>query len=213
MGVTLITIQQGDSIVAEQPLVFLGTGSVGDPGAARRLVWPSGVSPLLAPIVYQVDSSGVTLNPARTLNLDKAVLPHPRTAAVQTLGTTQVVRFERTIEDVIVTEVWPAEAGSSMPSSLFRLLYEYLANAALIGADDDPITWEPRDRSDKVYAVELLSLSAGGEDDETRFDLVDARERPPAGTVLDDALASLSPLPTGLITTEVRLRFRIVAEV
>lgn len=214
MGSSLIVIQQGEPVVAEQQLVFIGTGSAGDPAAPRRLVWPSSVSPLLAPVVYSLGASGVVFNPSRTLNFDTDGLPHPRTAAVETLGTTRVVRFERSLADVVVTEIWEAKGGASMTSALFRLLYEYLRNAALIPAEGPQIRWEPRDRSTRIYEVVLLSLSAGGSDDATRFDIADLRADPlTASKVYDDALAQLSPLPTGLVLTDVQLQFKLHAEV
>src|SRR5689334_10982490 len=162
MGTSLLTIQQGTPVTASSTLTFLGTGSAGDPAAARRLVWPTGVSPLLAPLVYAVASNGVVLNPSRLLNFDAVPLPHPRTQVVETLGTTRSVRFERALADVVVTEIWEAKGGASMPTSLFRLLYEYLANAALIPADGPYIVWEPRDRTTARYSVALLSLGVGG---------------------------------------------------
>lgn len=213
MSTSLITIQQGESVVAEEELFFLGTASAGDPRAPRRLVWPSAVSPLLAPLVYALGS--IPLNPSRTLNLDTQVLPHPRTAVVETLGATRTVRFERTLADVVVTEIWEAKAGASMTTAFFRLLYEYLVNARSIPAGGPFITWEPRDRSERIYAVALVSLSAGGsgDDDESRFDVADVRADPRTETVeLDRVLDALSATPTGLVTTEVRLRMQILGE-
>lgn len=212
MGTTLITIQQGDPIIVETELFFLGIGSEGTPGAARRLVWPTAVSPLLAPIVYAVGANAVPLNPSRLLNFDKTPLPHPRTSTVETLGSTLAVRFERSDEDVVVTEVWGSEPGASMPTSLFRLLYEYLVNAALLPAGGPYVQWEPRDRTEAVYDVVLLSLSVGGQgdNDEQRFDIADVRPRD--ATEIDHALSRLNVLPTGLLTADVTLRFKIVGE-
>lgn len=216
MSTSLITIQQGvpvEAVTLESELFFLGTASAGDPRAPRRLVWPAALTPLLAPLVYALGAT--PLNPTRTLNLDTQVLPHPRTQVVETLGATRSVRFERALADVVVTEIWGAEAGASMTSAFFRLLYEYLRNSALIPAGGPFIAWEPRDRSTRSYAVALLSLSAGssGEDDEARFDVADLRADPGTGAKeLDDALRSLSATETGLVTTEVRLRFQILGE-
>lgn len=210
MGDTLIIIQQGAPTVVSSTLTFLGTGSAGDPTACRRLVFPASVSALLAPITYSVGPNGQCFNPTRTLNLDNAVLPHPRTAAVETLSTTKVVRFERGIDDVIVTETWQG----GMPTSFFRLLYEYLINAGLIpNVGPDFIQWEPKDRSTKVYNVALLSLSVGGGDGETRFDVADIRADLGVVGQFDNALTTLNTTPTGLIDVEVELRMKIIGEV
>lgn len=220
MGETLIIIQLGDPLVVEDVTTYLGTGTAGDPSACRRLVFPSGIvdgagDPVaLAPIVYAIRASGgKCLNPTRTLNLDNFVLPHPITQPVKTLGSTRVVRFENGTEDVIVTEIWSASAGASMTTAFFRLLYEYLLNARFIpGGGPSYVQWEPRDRSEETYNVELLSLTAGNGGDEERFDLADIR----GGDVLaaapdfDNVFTRVSPTPTGLVDVEVRLRMRIV---
>ena len=214
MGETLIIIQQGEPVVAEDAVTFLGIGSTGDPDACRIMTFPSTVTPLLAPIPYVV--AGICQNPDRTFNLDNDVLPHPRTAAVVTLGTTKVLRTEEDTDDVIVTEVWQGgDALAAMPTALFRQFYEYLINAPQfqVGGTDF-ITWEPRDRNSFVYNIELLSLSVGGGTGETRFDVKDFREPGgiAGGASIANALDSLAPAPTttGLVDREVRLRFRIV---
>lgn len=217
MSETLIIIQQGTPVVVTDTATFLGTGTAGDPAACRRLVFPDGVvdgnaDPVaLAPIVYAVTTTGRCLNPNRTFNLDNVVLPHPTTAAVKTLGSTKVVRFEERDEDVIVTEVWTAGGGASMPTSLFRLFYEYLLNERFIPTGLY-ITWEPRDRSEKTYLVELLSLSAGGGDGEQRFDLADIRGGDSTTGSIDAVLERVGPAATGLVDVDVSLRMRIVSE-
>lgn len=215
MGTTLLVIQQGAAAVDEEELVFLGIGSAGDPDACRILRFPANVSPLLAPITYTVGSLGLCCNPSRTLNLDNVVLPHPLTEAVRTLGTTRVIRFEEQDEDVIVTEIWEgSENEAAMTTAFFRSFYEYLINADLIPASGTLgfIQWEPRDRSDRVYNVELLSLEVGGGGDQMRFDVVDLRDQ--GGDNIANALDSLTPpgTPTGVVDREVRLRMRIISE-
>lgn len=211
MGEVLIAIQGAVPAVAEDEVVFLGIGSEGDQGACRRLVFPASVTPLLPPIVYSV--GGVCKNPDRTFNLDNAVLPHPITEAVLTLGSTRVIRFEEQEEDVICTEVWlGSDRELSMSTALFRQFYEYLINAKLIPSiGPDFIHWEPRDRTDRVYNVELLSLSVGGGSGESRFDVVDLRDD--GGAEIQNALQPLSPVPTGVVDREVELRMRILSEV
>ena len=212
MGEVLIIIQQGVPVVAEDEVEFFGVGSAGDPTACRRLTFPANVSPLLAPIVYAID--GKCCNPSRSFNIDNAVMPHPLTAAVRTIGSTRVVRFEEQDEDVIVTETWEGgDTDAAMTTALFRQFYEYLINAKLIPPSGvlGFIQWEPRDRTDKVYNVELLSLEAGGGGPEQRFDILDLRQ--PGGTEISNSLDSINPVPTGLVDREVRLRMRIISEV
>ncbi len=211
MSEVIYPIQLGEPVVASAPITFLGTGSAGSLGACRRLVFPESVSPLLAPIIYQWGDLGRCLNPARTLNLDNVPLVHPSTRAVKTLGTTKVLRQEESLSDVIVTEIWEARGGISMPTFFYRLLYEYLINTPPFSlSQTDYIIWEPRDRTDKTYNVELLSLSAGPGEGEAQHDVRDLRTE--SGTY-DDALTLANVQPTGIIDKEVRLRMRIVSEV
>ena len=193
MGETLIVIQGAAAVVAEDEVVFLGIGSAGDPDACRRLVFPASVTPLLPPIVYSI--ANVCRNPDRTFNLDNAVLPHPITEAVRTLGSTRVIRFEEQEEDVIVTEQWVgSQRQLAMTTALWRQFYEYLINAKLIPSiGPDFIQWEPRDRTDRIYNVELLSLSVGGGEGERRFDVVDLKDD--GGGEIQNALDSLSQPP------------------
>ncbi len=215
MGEVLIIIQQGAATVAEDEVIFLGIGSAGDVDACRRLVFPTNVSPLLAPIVYSI--KGLCANPDRTFNLDNAVLPHPITNKVLTIGSSRVIRFEELVPDVIVTELWEGGEGeAAMTTALFRQFYEYLINAPLFDpAQIDFITWEPRDRTARIYNVELLSLSAGGGAGESRFDVKDLRDAGGLefGGSIENALDGLNALPTGIVDREVRLRMRIISEV
>ncbi len=216
MANSLIIYQQGVPIVIEAFPVFIGTGSEGTPGACRRLVFPPALSPLLAPIIYQTSAAGSCLNPTRTFNFDKSPLFHPITRTQLTIGSTRDLRFTTAIEDVIVTELWDgSDQESSMPTSFFRLLYEYLINSPpFVDGQTNFIVWEPRDRSTTIYNVSLLSLTVGGAQDETRFDIVDLRD--PGGLTdggnIENAVDSLNTLPTGLIDREVRLRMRIISE-
>lgn len=211
MGSSLIILQQGTPAEAEDTVTLLGIGSAGDPSALRRLVYPSSVSMDLPPVVYSV--AGLACTPTRTLNLDNAVLTTARAEAVKTLGSTRVVRFDEGLEDTIVTEVWEGSANrAAMPTSLFRQLYEYWINPPPFSLSGQAyIRWEPRDRSTKVYEVELLDLSVGGEGG---FDVADLRELGGrwGGGSIDNALDSVNATPTGWIDKEVRLRMRIVAE-
>jgi hypothetical protein len=211
MGEVLIPIQPAVPVVAEDEVTFFAIGSAGDPGACRRLVFPASVTPLLIPIIYAI--AGQCKNPDRTFNLDNAVLPHPITSAVRTLGSTRVLRFEEEVEDVIVTEVWVgSQTQLSMITALFRQFYEYLINAKLIPSEGpDFIHWEPRDRTEKIYNVELLSLSVGDGEGERRFDVLDLRDA--GGDEIENALDGLSPVPTGGIDRSVTLRMRIISEV
>ena len=213
MPSTIIVIQQGVPQVIAAGVTFLGTASAGDPDACRRLVFPSSVSTLLAPITYTGGPRGQCMNPTRTFNLDNVVLPHPTTSVVKTIGGSRTIRQEETDTDVIVTEIWGVDSGLAMPTPLFRLFYEYLTNGSLIGGLDDKIQWEPRDRSDRIYTVDLLSLSVGGGDGETRFDVTDVRGLDASTSDFDNALTTWNAVDAGIIDREVRLRMRIIADV
>lgn len=213
MGSSLILIQQGDPLIVEQAVTFIGIGSAGDRGACRRLVFPQITTPAIPPLVYS--AFGLCANPDRTYNLDNDVLQHPITSVDLTLGSTRVTRFETGIDDVIVTEVWEGSQNRmAATTALFRQFYDYLMNAALLGPDDF-ITWEPRDRNSNVYQVELLSLTVGSGTGERRFDVQDFLE--PGGIfqggTIENAMDAANTLQTGFVDREMELRMRVVAKV
>lgn len=213
MGESLILIQQGDPVIVEQAVTFIGIGSSGDRSACRRLVFPSVTTPAIPPLVYS--HFGICANPDRTFNLDNDVLTHPIVSVDRTLSSTRVTRFETTETDVIVTELWeggPSRAATT--TALFRQFYDYLRNSALLGPTDF-ITWEPRDRNAFIYQVELLSLTVGSGSEDQRFDLQDFLD--PGGLFQggdsENALDAANVLQTGWIDREMELRMRIVAKV
>lgn len=198
----------GTLVSGSSSLVLVDTGTTGDPGAVRRLVHPDSVN--FATLVYAT-------NPERTINFDTTPLLAPFVALQRTMTATRVTRFEMLEGDVVVTEVWPAGGNrASMSAAFFRLLYEYLNNPP----DYDPldpvyIHWEPRDRTDRIYAVELLKLSLGGGGEPDVYDVKEVRSRGglyEGGSILA-ALDGLESVETGLLDAEVKLVMKIVAEV
>ncbi len=217
MSETLIIIQLGVAAVAEEEVTFLGIGSAGERTACRLMTHPNNFvsSVALAPITYTV---GVyCFNPNRTLNLDNEILNHPITSAPLTIGGRKVVRFETSQTDVIVTEIWEGNnQKASMPTALFRQFKEYIDNPPVVNVSaPEFIIWEPRNRNERAYEIELLDLSVGGGGaggNDTRFDVLDLRG--PGGLseggTFENATDGLNILPTGLIDRQVTLRFRIV---
>jgi len=212
------TINQGPPAVLAAGVTLLGAGSEGDPYAFRRLVHPD---PTIAPLTYFA-------NPDRTTNFDKVPLLAPRTRVVKTLDTSTVNRFEAVESDVVISEIWTALDGQRIviPTSFFRLLYEYLINPpTFVPTSPVYIQWEPRDRSDdgtgntRVYNIEILSLTVGGGGrGEQNYDVSDFR---PRGGVNDTKftgttygpLDDLQPTFSGLVDRTAVLRFKIVSEV
>lgn len=202
----IIFIGLGTPTTASPTRVLFDSGQSGELGAQRILTHPDGTN--FAPINYYK-------NPTRTFNLDNEILPAPIADAVLTLGSRPVVRFERALKDVIVTEVWEGGEGrqASMPTFLFRQLYEYLRNPPVF----DPIaqtyiTYQPRDRNTKTYNVQFYELRVGGGTGNDKvFDIDDFRLK--AGAVIMNPLEDLDVSPTGLITRDVLVKLRVVSEV
>lgn len=204
-------INLGSPTVTEDTTVLLGTGSSGTVGAKRVLVHPDAVN--FPPITYY-------LNPHRSINLDNTVLPSPLVEAVRTAGTTQLSRSEREVDDVVITEIWQATPQrASMPTFLFRLLYEYHLNPPPFNTDPAQqtyITWSPRDRAltaggdPRVFNIETVSLTVGGGGVNQEFDVRDIRAE---GDVIKSAFDDLDATPSGVLDRTVTFRFRIVSEV
>lgn len=206
-------ISLGTPLSGAVGLTFLGTGSAGTRGALRRLIHPN---PSLPPITYWG-------NPDRTFNLDNDVLISPRVNALRGLEDTTLVRFEDAISDVIVTEIWTATEGRrySVPTFFFRLLDEYWVNTP----DYEPlaqeyIQWQPRDRNDFTYNIEIIRLTVGGGAENNQlFDVADVRQRGGKydpnfpGAPYMNSTDSLNVLETGLLDRTMQLQFKIKSKV
>lgn len=186
-------------------VTFLGLASQGTPGAERVLTHPD---QQLAPIVYD-------RNPDDLFNFHNTALRGPISFADLTLSSTVVTRFDTLEEDTIVTEQWLGARGTrgAMATFFYIQLYEYLINPpAFDPINPSYIQWEPRDRSDEVWNVQLLDLRSGGGGSRDRQHKV--RDlRAAGGSVIENATAGLNVLPTGIIDETVQLLMRLVSKV
>jgi hypothetical protein len=194
------------SVTTTSGLVLYESGQAGVQGAKRTLTHPDGDN--FAPITYYK-------NPTRVFNLDNEVLPAPISSSILTLGSRQTIRHETAVDDVLIREVWEGTEGrtASMPTYFWRLLYEYLRNPPPFSPTAQTfIEWAPRDRSAKVYNVELYQLRVGGGGGaDFVFDVDDFRQA--VGPEIRGPLESFDVSPTGLITRTVEMRLRVVSEV
>ncbi len=191
-----IEIFEGTALASSTTVTYLGLGSQGTLLANRILTHPTSG---LAPIVYSP--------PDETLNLDNDVLSLPDAAAQKTLTTTQLIRMERDLDDVIVTEIWNgSDQRASMHTAFWRSLYEYAKNAPASGSY---ITWQPRDKNAFTYNVEIVSLGTPGAPDE--LNVKDIRAR--GGSVIKHGLAGVTTVDTGVVDKSVRLAMLIVSKV
>lgn len=200
-------IQQGIAVTAQSSVQLLSAGQTGTRGARRRLVHPT--SGTFAPIVYY-------LNPTRTINFDNDVLRSPITSTIRTLGSTRVVQFAELAEDVIVQELWESRPGLSMPVFMFRFLYEYLVNPPAFDAVSPVyIQWEPRDRTEKVYNVQVLGLEVGSRGYSIRHWQSDGGPNDPGapGATGLTPTDTMDVSPTAILDQPVTLTMRIVGEV
>ena len=201
-----IFIGAGSPTTVSSTVTIFDSGQAGVLGSKRILTHPDGSN--FSAITYY-------RNPTRTFNLDNEVLKFPFSEAVLTLSSRPVVRFEGSIDDVVVEEVWEGAEGrkAAMPTSLFRQLYEYLINPPVF----DPlaqtyITWAPRDRSAKTYNVQLYRLTVGSSSGDQRvFDVDDFRL--PVPPEIQHPLMTMDVTPDGLLTRTVTMSLRIVSEV
>ncbi len=202
---SLLTVTLGVPITTTTGVTFHGIGTAGTYGALRRLVHPNSS---LAPLIY-------AQNPPVYSNIDTDVLVAPITNTVLTLDDTKVVRFERLQKDMVVEELWPgSRQNPSMTTAFFQMFYEYWKNPpALTGNVGEFIVWEPREKTDDTYQVELVGLILGREQvayESTEF-------RAPGGIYKGgsfmNALDGANATETGVLLAPVRLRLKIVAKV
>ena len=198
-------IALGLETVQASTTTILGSGTEGTVGARRVLTHPDAEN--FPSLVYY-------RNPDRDINIDNDVLFGPLNQVFMTESTTQVVRHTRGISDVIVTEQWVGGRGrASMPTSFFRLLYEYFVNPPPPVPDAQTyITWQPRDKNTETYNVELVSLEAGRGGLNSEFEVPNITES--GGSVLARAIDGVDPgVETGLMDVPVTLTMRIVSKV
>lgn len=201
----LAFIGLGVPTTAASTVTIFESGQSGTLGAKRVLTHPDGVN--FAPITY-------TRNPTRTFNLDNVVLPSPDAQAILTLSSTQVVRFDRKLEDTIITERWEGADGRlvSVPTFFIRQLYEYLINPpAFAPLAQTFVTWQPRDRSTLTYNIQFFRMvvGGGGARADQVFDIDDFRL--PPGPEIINPLESLDVNPTGVTTRSVEIKLRVVS--
>lgn len=205
------SIFAGTPDTLESTLTILGTGSAGDPYAKRRLVHPDSLN--FPPLTYWG-------NPDRTTGLDNQVVSNPIARPVLTAGTTKLLRWETSDDDVTVVETWTASgAKHAMPTWFFRQLYEMVANPPVY----DPISpvfihWEPRDRSTKIYQVLPYRITVGGGSPGQDLDISDWRARGGKddslmGGEIQNSMDGEDATPTGSVDRTVQLFLKVVAEV
>jgi len=199
-------INQGIPVSSTGQVTLLPAGLTGTRGARRRLVHPDTTS--FSPVLYD-------RNPQRTVNFDNDVLLKPAVTVVKTATSTRVVRFDELEEDVIVTEIWEAAGGLSVPGYFFRQLYEMAVNQpAFVPSAPVYIQWEPRDRTDDVYNVEIVGFGLGGQAYDFRPWVSEGGPNDPnnPGTILTPTDV-LDVTPAEILDRPITLSMRIVAKV
>lgn len=206
MPFRIFQVQQGTPIAATSTIQLLPSGLTGTRGALRRLVHPDGAT--FPPALYW-------RNPDRIFNFDADVLRAPIVEVVRTLSASRTIRFEEIEEDVLITEVWTADSGISMPLFMLRWLYELVLNPPAFDAlNQEYVRWEPRDRTDDAWHVQLLRLQVGGGNPGT-FDVAHrtAGGGPNDPSAPGDVLAPTDVLevsPTAFLDRPVSLTMRVI---
>jgi hypothetical protein len=175
---TTFTIQNPqEEFVETVDLVLLPENTGTD--ALRELRYPGD---LLPPLIYEQ-------NPDKWENFDTSPLTaRPLFKAEMTIAATSMTRWGGYLTDRPVKETWRGDDRRSLMTAYYlRRLWEYFANPPATGY----ITWNPKDRMDRAYNIEIEGLQVGGQD-----------------IVSFDYLA----LRHGLVVGEVVFTFRLVGE-
>jgi hypothetical protein len=194
----------GAPVVAVSSLVILAVGQDGDPAASGLLTHPDAAN--FAPIAYE-------FNPDFTTNLDNEVLLAPTAKLSRTASSSKLIRQEGLLVDVVCEETWGGQEGRrvSMPTYLFRLLYEYLRNPPAFSATAQTfIQWAPRYRSLKTYNVHLFKLTVGSGAGAAVFNVNEFRAS--AGNVIDSPFDEMDVSPTGFMDQSVTVHLHVVSE-
>ncbi len=210
MGLRVFQYSLGAAVAQASTIRFTELASDGDPAAKSILTFP-GASPPFPPIVYFT-------NPdiRRGFDNDSLLLP-PSSTLTKTLSSHVLTSFENTIEDRIIEEVWTAEGGKlSMPTGFWRELRNYNENRPDPEVDGF-ITWQPRNQGSKTYEIQIVHLTAGGDNMLPQV----APEFKPiggggsvGGQVIAGPDGDLDVMfaSSGWQTEEIVLRFRLISE-
>lgn len=189
-------ISVGTPTTLSDTTTIIGSQTQGTPNALRVLTHPDAAN--FPAISYY-------RNPDEDYNIDNDVLFAPITTVTLTQGSTRLTRHTRALEDVIVTEVWTTRLGLSMPVATARLMYEYFVNPPAFSSDpllQTYITWQPRDKNDFTYNVEIVDMQVGGGEENRQFKM---------STVNDPGGAN--PLTADVLREPVTWIMRIVSKV
>lgn len=118
-------------------------------GAGRRMTHP-----YLDPIIYP-------RVPDETYGFDFDVLVNPEGVVTKTLEGSVFSDFEEFPDDVIMREVWLARDMSTL-TGFFRELHRYRVTPLPPGQF---IGWQPRDRTWKRYAIQIVGLKLGDDEE------------------------------------------------
>ena len=188
---TTFTIEGALEVITVSADISLMPENAGG-GAARELRYPGDALP---PLIYEEP-------PDSWENFDTAPLTaRPLAKGQMTISDYQLARWPGYVKDNPVREIWKgSDTDSHMPLSFLRRLWEYYANPPASGY----ITWNPKDRADKAYNIEIIGLRAGSAADSTS--LTD-RSASQEVVSLDYFMA-----PNGYVLGEVIFSFIIVGE-
>lgn len=118
-------------------------------GSGRRMRHP-----YFDPIVYP-------RVPDQTFGFDHDVIVQPEAVTGKTMAGTAVSDFSSSIDDTLIREVWLAQELSTW-SAFAREMMRYRRGVLPAG---QWISWEPRDRTHKRYAIQLLKVQLGEADE------------------------------------------------
>jgi hypothetical protein len=100
--------------------------------------------------------------PDFTTNFGWDVLPRADAVVTQMLEGAAVTDFAGYPDGTIIREIWPAQELSTV-TGMFAQFYRFRRD---ILPDGDYIGWQPRDRTWKRYAIQLLDVICGDLEDE-----------------------------------------------
>lgn len=207
VGTKILQYGPSSAVAAAQPFILQSPGVVQDPSALRCLVHPDSVN--FPTLTYRE-------NPDRELNFFRGRVSRSPAARVDLTATGQVVTsFDRTETDMIIVERWiGSDELASMIGNFLRDLLDYQNNPP--NNTTEFIQWQPKDWNLFYYDVIIVSVTVGGQNIDTPYDI---KERLAIGG-LNKGGNIANPLDnfdgtveTGLIDRTVELRMKPVTEI
>ena len=103
------------------------------------------------------------LLPGKTTNFAFDILARRDMVVDKTLSSKKVSIWDPIVDDIEIVQTWDAPGGLSFPWSFFHDLHR-MYTTPIDWASGQYMVWAPTDRTNMIYAVDMIDLQVDGQD-------------------------------------------------